>query len=177
LLYPGLFLLLGLGFMLIEVSLIQRFMLYLGQPVHVLAVVLFALLFGMSLGSMLSKPDRGGQDRSGACRCGAGRRAHAGAAERGPAGGLRCNPRPVAAGPHRHRRSALMPLGIVLGMPFPLAVRALALAGDDDRIPWMWAINGVASVLGAGAAMLGAMLYGLSLVLLAAVTCATPPWR
>jgi hypothetical protein len=171
LLYPGLFFLFGLGFMLIEVSLIQRFMLFLGQPVHVLAVVLFALLFGMSIGSMLSS------------RIAATRLAPALAAA-GLTGaltlallmavlpavfdatlGLSLPARIAIAG------AALMPLGIVLGMPFPLAVRALAQAGDDDRIPWMWAINGVASVLGAGVAMLGAMLYGLSLVLLAAVTC------
>jgi hypothetical protein len=52
--YPLLFVLLGAGFMLIEVSLIQRFMLFLGRPVLVLAVILFVLLIGMSAGSMLS---------------------------------------------------------------------------------------------------------------------------
>jgi spermidine synthase len=170
-LYPGLFFLLGLGFMLIEVSLIQRFMLYLGQPVHVLAVVLFSLLFAMSLGSLASS------------RTPAARIAPALAAA-GLAGAVTLAVLSAVLPPLFDATlgwplparialaaSALMPLGLVLGLPFPLAIRALALAGEADRIPWMWAINGIASVLGAAAAVLGAMLYGLSLVLLAAMMC------
>jgi hypothetical protein len=171
LLYPGLFLLLGVGFMLIEVSLIQRFMLYLGQPVHVLAVVLFALLFGMSLGSIASSRIALVQIAPALAAAGL-----AGAFTLALLSAILPPLFDATLGVSLPARiaiaaAALMPLGIVLGLPFPLAVRALALAGDNDRIPWMWAINGVASVFGAAAAVLGAMLYGLSQVLLAAVMC------
>jgi SAM-dependent methyltransferase len=170
-LYPGLFFLLGLGFMLIEVSFIQRFMLYLGQPVHVLAVVLFALLFGMSIGSIAS--NRVAVTRIAPVLAAAGL---AGAVSLALVAALLppvfdatlALPLPariaIAA-------AALVPLGIVLGVPFPLGIRALVFAGEADRIPWMWAINGIASVLGAAAAVLGAMQYGLSQVLLASVLC------
>jgi SAM-dependent methyltransferase len=168
---PLLFVLLGAGFMLIEVSLIQRFMLFLGRPVLVLAVILFVLLIGMSAGSMLS--GRVPPSRTGPAIVGAGTAAALLIALLSlflppvfdAALGL-----PLAA---RVALTAalLTPLGIILGLPFPLAIRALALGGNSERIPWMWALNGTASVLGASAAVLGAMLYGLSLVLLAAVIC------
>jgi hypothetical protein len=45
---------LGIGFMLVEISAIQRFILFLGQPVLSLAVLLFSLLVGAGLGSMYS---------------------------------------------------------------------------------------------------------------------------
>lgn len=167
--YPALYILLGVGFMLIEISLIQRFMLFLGQPVHVLAVVLFVLLLGMSAGSLLS-------NRVAAARI-APALAGAGLAAAALLGLLALILPPLfdtALGlsmPARILVAALVlaPLGLVLGLPFPLGIRALALAGASDRIPWMWALNGTASVLGASAAVLGAMLWGLSTVLGTAV--------
>jgi predicted membrane-bound spermidine synthase len=41
----------GIGFMLVEVPLIQKFILFLGQPVYSMAVLLFSLLFGAGIGS------------------------------------------------------------------------------------------------------------------------------
>ena len=46
---------LGAGFMLLEVALLQRFVLLLGHPVYSLTVTLFALLLGTGLGSLLSR--------------------------------------------------------------------------------------------------------------------------
>src|SRR5690606_16817007 len=45
---------LGIGFMLVEVSLAQRFLLFVGQPVLTLAVLLAALLLSAGLGSLAS---------------------------------------------------------------------------------------------------------------------------
>src|SRR4029079_13626449 len=45
---------LGAGFMLLEVALLQRFVLLLGHPVYSLTVTLFSLLLGTGLGSLLS---------------------------------------------------------------------------------------------------------------------------
>src|SRR5688500_1481649 len=52
---------LGAGFMLLEVALLQRFVLLLGHPVYSLTVTLFSLLLGTGLGSLISRrvaPDR-----------------------------------------------------------------------------------------------------------------------
>jgi len=46
---------LGAGFMLIEVSVLQRFVLLLGHPVYSLAVTLFSLLLGTGLGAAWSR--------------------------------------------------------------------------------------------------------------------------
>ena len=46
---------LGAGFMLLEVALLQRFVLLLGHPVYSLTVTLFSLLLGTGTGSFLSR--------------------------------------------------------------------------------------------------------------------------
>jgi hypothetical protein len=46
---------LGAGFMLIEVALLQRFVLLLGHPVYSLTVTLFSVLLGTGLGSLVSR--------------------------------------------------------------------------------------------------------------------------
>ncbi len=45
---------LGLGFMLVEIPLIQKFILLLGQPLYSIAVILAALLISSGVGSLLS---------------------------------------------------------------------------------------------------------------------------
>src|SRR5688572_14647871 len=52
---------LGAGFMLLEVALLQRFVLLLGHPVYSLTVPLFSLLLGTGIGSLISRrvPDDG----------------------------------------------------------------------------------------------------------------------
>ena len=63
---------LGAGFMLIEVAVLQRFVLLLGHPVYSLTVTLFSLLLGTGLGAALSRRfaderlRRTGVDRAGA---------------------------------------------------------------------------------------------------------------
>ena len=49
------FALLGAGFMLLEVPLIQQFVLFLEHPVRSMTLVLFALLLGTAAGSRLSQ--------------------------------------------------------------------------------------------------------------------------
>src|SRR4029078_9560207 len=46
---------LGAGFMLIEIGLMQRFVLFLGHPVYSLSVILFTLLLGGGAGSAVSR--------------------------------------------------------------------------------------------------------------------------
>jgi hypothetical protein len=50
----GYFLLIGFGFMFVEIGLIQRLSLFLGHPVYGLAVGLFAVILSTGIGSLLS---------------------------------------------------------------------------------------------------------------------------
>jgi hypothetical protein len=58
----------------------------------------------------------------------------------------------------------LMPIGVLMGVPFPSGMKLLA--GEDDRlIAWAWAINGCASVIASVVAALLALSSGFSLVM------------
>jgi len=68
----------------------------------------------------------------------------------------------------------LMPLGFVMGMPFPTGLRALASShtstgiehdATDNAIEWAWAMNAAASVLGSVLAMVLAIQFGLTVTL------------
>jgi hypothetical protein len=150
---------LGIGFMMIEVVLMQRFILFLGHPTHALTAVLFVLLCAGGAGSLQT-------GRVAAADLGARLpRWLAGVAVLGGvyAWGL---PRlfewaigfPMAA---RLGLSilCLAPLGLLLGMCFPGGVRLLGRR-SEALIPWIWAVNGATSVLGSALAMLVAMNRG-----------------
>jgi hypothetical protein len=66
----------------------------------------------------------------------------------------------------------LVPLGFVMGMPFPTGLHALAgeTAAHDNAIEWAWAMNAASSVLGSVLAMVIAIHFGLNLTLAAGAT-------
>ena len=152
---------LGLGFMFVEIALIQRFALYLGNPVYSLAVVLLAILVGGALGSRVlargEVSDLGGRLLKSlvallvyvvvlALALGP-----LFAATTGWSGSLRAV---VAA-------ALLLPLGFLLGAPFPAGLRAIGLRAES-RIPWLWAINSATSVLASIAATTTSLHLGIS---------------
>ena len=165
------FTMLGIGFMLVEISLAQRFLLFIGQPVLTLAILLAALLLSAGLGSLAS------------ARVPAAHIESAIASAALAAIALICAYAvmlPVIfeafLGELLPVRAVIMagllaPLGIALGMPFPLAIRALSHAGQAEQVPWMWALNGVASVFGSAAAIALALSHGFTEVLLAGAAC------
>jgi hypothetical protein len=68
----------------------------------------------------------------------------------------------------------LIPLGFLMGMPFPTGLRALAertsspftgLPSPGNAIEWAWAMNAAASVLGSVTAMVIAIQFGLNITL------------
>jgi hypothetical protein len=59
----------------------------------------------------------------------------------------------------------LLPLGFLLGMPFPLAVAALRRHDGGGLLGWAWAANGFASVVGPLVAVMIAMDFGFDAVL------------
>jgi len=56
----------------------------------------------------------------------------------------------------------LLPLGFLMGIPFPLAMALLGRLGLREAVPRAWAINGVSSVLGSGLAIALAVGFGFS---------------
>ncbi|HEY6362940.1 MAG TPA: hypothetical protein VIX63_17660 [Vicinamibacterales bacterium] len=158
---------LGAGFMLLEVALLQRFVLLLGHPVYSLTVTLFSLLLGTGLGSLMSRRVAASRVRTLTLGALVG---VVGAAAVSPV----LLPRLIDLAivwplPMRVAISAafLIPVGVLLGMPLPGGVRLLA-ARRVDLSPWGWGMNGAFSVVGATLAVFIAMNWGFSATLLIA---------
>ena len=158
---------LGAGFMLLEVALLQRFVLLLGHPVYSLTVTLFSLLLGTGLGSLVSRRVAAARVHTVTIRALVGIAMVAA----GAAGGLA---QLVDAGvawtlPARIVFAVMLiaPVGFLLGMPMPGGMRLIA-ADRADIIPWGWGINGAFSVVGATLAVFIAMNWGFSVTLLSA---------
>ena len=62
----------------------------------------------------------------------------------------------------------IAPLAFFMGMPFPLGLRHVA-AKAPDFVPWAWGINGFASVISAVLAMLLAIHFGFTAVIVLAL--------
>lgn len=158
---------LGAGFMLIEVAVLQRFVLLLGHPVYSLTVTLFSLLLGTGLGAAWSRrfPDSGLR-RTGAIAL---------VLIAVLAGIVIVVVTPLVAWAIPFARvtrmaiavATLVPLGLALGLPMPTGLRMLG-AKAPQMIPWAWGINGALSVVGATLAIFIAMNWGFNMTLLAA---------
>jgi len=155
----------GLGYMLVEITFIQRFVLFLGHPTYALTVVVFLLLLSGGAGSVLSRrwiqnPGRLWWPILAITLILALYAAVL------PTLWNRLFGAPFAA---KVVISALVlaPLGFLMGMPFPSGVRRLAndRRQSDHSIEWAWAINGGASVLGSVLAMVIALEFGLTMTL------------
>jgi spermidine synthase len=158
---------LGAGFMLIEVSVLQRFVLLLGHPVYSLTVTLFSLLLGTGLGAAWSRRLR--QEtlaRSTAIMLGViALLAFAVIATVAP---LIAWAIPFSRGTRiLIAVVTLVPIGIALGVPMPAGIRLLA-ARAPQMVSWAWGINGALSVVGATLAIFIAMNWGFGTTLMSA---------
>ncbi|MFN2283170.1 MAG: hypothetical protein ACK2UQ_02020, partial [Anaerolineae bacterium] len=163
--------LLGLGFMLVEVPLLQRFILFLGHPAYAMTTVLFAILFFSGIGSALSQ--RIGTRLALALLIGL-----IGVYAVGlPWLFARTLALPLSA---RMLVAvlALAPAGLLMGMPFPQGLRRLsALAAHPGLLlPWAWGINGALSVVASVLAALLALSFGFDVVLLCGALCYAGAW-
>jgi spermidine synthase len=163
----------GLGYILVEIAFIQRFVLFLGHPTYALTVVIFLLMMSSGAGSLFSRRWLPGTELAWM-----------------PLllviiallGNVFVLPRalPAWVGFDFGYRLAvcamlLIPLGFVMGMPFPTGLRALAarsasdvspgVAAEDNAVEWAWAMNAAASVLGSVLAMVIAIQFGLTVTL------------
>lgn len=165
----GFFFLIGLGFMFVEVGVIQRVSTFLGHPVYGLAIGLFGLILSTGVGSFIS--------------------------ERFP---LRSVPRlllwvvligcyvaslpfwfPVLVerfeGADLIRRvfvalAAIVPSGLLMGYGFPTGMRLINRI-DPRPTPWFWAVNGAAGVLATSVAVATSITFSIDVSLWVGATC------
>ena len=169
------FIAVGFGYILVEISLIQRFVLFLGHPTYALTVVVFLLLLSSGAGSIAARR-----------RISGGRRLLALLAIiaavitldlvlvpwlLSATVGYLFFSKLLLSG------AILVPLGFLMGMPFPTGLRLV------NTVEWAWALNAAASVLGSVMAMVIAIHFGLTVTLacaalayLLAAACSTT-WR
>jgi predicted membrane-bound spermidine synthase len=167
--FLGYFAALGLGFIMIEIVLLQRFTLFLGQPIYTFAVVLASLLIFTGAGSYVANLFRGKPQRVlfwmllailfaiGAT--------------------LLFTPWVLSAAlgfalPWRVGIAVALvaPLGILLGMPFPTGLRIVAYEASP-LVPWAWGVNGFFTVIGSVSSMILGMTLGFTAVLVIAGMC------
>jgi hypothetical protein len=155
----------GLGFLLLEVSQMQRLIIFLGHPTYALSVVLFSLLLFSGIGSMLTERMAGPAFDSG------GRRGML-----GPLVALLVVLvafgflTPVAIDHYEGATTTvrvftavalLAPMGLVMGMPFPLGMKVVA-SKPDAPAAFLWGINGATSVCASVLAVAIAVGWGIS---------------
>jgi hypothetical protein len=154
---------LGFGFMLIEIGMTQKAVLFLGNPLYALPVVLATLLLSAGVGSGLVART-GWHVRQvtgplavvflvvlGVLICGLTPLFHA----------LLQLPFPLRAAVVV---LALAPLGVLMGTFFPSGLRSVGQEAASF-VPWAWGINGCLSVYGSVVAILVAMVYSFNVSL------------
>lgn len=154
---------LGLGFIVVEIALLKRFMLLLGKPVYAIAVILSTFLIAGGVGSWSAGRSTG--DRALLRR--------------------KCailvivlllatlllpvvidEALPLSlAGRILVTVAVVAPLGYLMGQPFPLGVALLRERGER-LVPWIWSVNGVLSVLGSMLTMVLAINIGYTATML-----------
>ena len=160
----------GFGFMLVEISQVQRLTIFLGHPVYSLSVVLFSLLLASGAGSLSTTTLKAGADNHsvmtrmlllvivlvafGAITPGAVRHYEA------------------ASTPVRIAIAVaiLLPIGFFMGMAFPIGM-GRALREAPSIAPWLWGVNGAASVCASVLVVVIAIGAGISAAFWVGTAC------
>lgn len=155
----------GVAFMLVEIALMQQLSMFLGHPIYSLVVVLAVLIISSGLGSLASERLRLGSSL----------------VSRAPA--LLTAATVVLCAQlivpliHRFTPASLFeralvsmaivaPCGLVMGFCFPVGMRWMVSLRHQQNLPWMWALNGAASVLGSFLALIISMETSITACLL-----------
>ncbi len=161
---------LGIGFMLVEITLIQKMILVFGNPVVAFSILLFILLISSGVGSFWAS--RVSPKKLpliiGLASGLAGLFSIIYALSLGDAvRSLITIPSPVNLG---LILLITVPLGIVMGVPFSSSIKLLRQLDRED-IPLAWGINGIMSVLGSVLAVVLAMQFGFSIAFMVGALC------
>jgi len=164
------FIAIGLGFMLVEIGMMQQLSVLLGHPIYSLLVVLTGLTFATGIGSFLSENLTlvgNWQRRSPAFSSAIAVLIYA---------------MVVLPAIHHAARLALparisvalalvVPAGVMMGFCFPVGLRLIRTVRGDESLPWLWALNGAASVLGSFVAMMLSMQTSITTSVIAGAAC------
>jgi hypothetical protein len=145
----------GFGFMFVEVAQMQRLSLYLGHPTYALAVALPALLLASGIGSYSVRDER----TRGTLRI------LLLVTVMAVVGLITVPVLTATSGAGTWPRilvgiGVLAIPGLLMGMAFPLGVRRAR--GAEQLLPWLWGINGAASVCATVVAMIASTTFGIS---------------
>lgn len=158
----GIFIFLGTGFMILEISIFQKLILYVGSSTVSLSIILSSLLVGMGFGSMFGNRIQ----------------------TNNPYKRLTIASSIVLfygivlfiVAPYLLDSllkfdlslrmiivfTIIFPLGFFLGIPFPTSIQLLKSKNMEKYIPWAYGINGVMTVLGSVLAVIISMLLGFT---------------
>jgi hypothetical protein len=146
------FLLIGVAFIFVEISLIQRLSLFLGHPIYSLAIVLFSIILASGVGSLLSEravpltvSSLVGWPLVLAVYLGSLPLWWGKLLEEMETGSLIERASVCLA--------TVVPAGLLMGFMFPTGMR-LCTRIDSRITPWLWAINGAGGVLASGLVVL-----------------------
>ena len=154
------FALIGIGFMFVEITMIQKMILPLENPSYAVSVVLTSILISSGAGSLLSHKFSLLRNRAMLFVISFLIIAYSLVI---PA---------ISDVISLHALSVkivisfivLIPLGFLMGIPFPLGIKSLG-AGNHSLIPWAWAVNGCFSVLAPILTIMLAIVIGFKAVL------------
>ena len=153
------FLFIGTGYILIEVGLIQKFVLFLGHPTYALTVVIFSMLVSSGIGSFVSNRILGRDEGRLIKVLGsiALLTALLGVVVSSLLTALVWLPWAVKM---VLTVALIAPLGFVMGMPFPTGLKHLE-EWHAPSVRWAWSLNAASSVLGSVGALVCAIYLGL----------------
>ncbi|WP_119461419.1 hypothetical protein [Rhodospirillaceae bacterium SYSU D60014] len=163
------FFLIGVGFMMVEIGLLQRMSVFLGHPIYSLSVVLFSIILTTGIGSMISDwlpLDSQGKLAIWALVTG---------------GYLFALPFWIPSvllefdGAMLITRAALCvlmiaPAGLLMGFGFPTGMRLISVV-DRKPTPWFWGVNGAAGVLAASLAVASSIALGIGTTYIIGAIC------
>lgn len=163
------FALIGTGFMMVEIGLLQRMTVFLGHPIYSLSVLLFSLILTTGMGSLLSE------------KLTLGNRARITTWAIVTGGYLMLLPFVLSelftAFNHAMLTvriaicvASITPGGLLLGFGFPTGMRLIA-AIDSRPMPWFWGINGAAGVLASIGAIAVSLALGITTTLTVGALC------
>ncbi|TAL15552.1 hypothetical protein EPN96_12365 [bacterium] len=158
----------GFGYMVLEIGTMKRLLLVLGHPVYAVTVTLLAFLLGSGAGCLLSERMAPSRKKLGLWLL-----------VIAVLGAVQAHFTP-------HLLSAVMnypfaarfaiallvtlPLAFAMGMPFPAAISQLG-ESSGNLLPWIWSVNGFASVCASLGVLLLAMNFGYSATLDMGAAC------
>jgi hypothetical protein len=152
------FLFIGCGYILIEVGLIQKFVLFLGHPTYALTVVIFSMLVSSSVGSYCSRGARARESRLiKVLGCVVLLAALLAPALSGLLTALVWLPLALKV---LITVLLIAPLGFLMGIPFPSGLDRLE-KWHPPSVRWAWSLNAAASVFGSVGALVCGIYLGL----------------